>query len=337
MNDSFATLPRIIGTGWSVPQKVRYNNDPIFDWLRENHSPDSNLFEGYEQRHVLSPGETLIDIMVPAAQMALQNAGIEPADIDILLGHGSISEYIQPDMLSLVHKELGLPKTAWVIPVMNDYSNYASSLLIADALIATGRAKNILICIGGNWTTNVDYKTPQSISAADGAGAAVVSMSSDPEKWYVKDQVTITASENYGAMATKSVALTAYPGIQGYSEVFSPAFFQITEDGLKEFGSFGMITAINSVIDLLAKNNLSSPEIAFMPHQTSIKLIDYWVSKINPAYTLHTLKQLANLTVATHAINLAYFNDAGRIDKDNLVMMALGPDMHANAMLLKRG
>lgn len=331
-------VPRIIGTGWSVPEKLRYNDDPIFNWLRKNMPNSAQMFDGYDVRHVLRPREDLMDIMVPAAQMALHKAEKKPKDIDILIGLGSVSPYIQPNVLSLLHHKLGLPRGAWVIPVGNDFSNYASSLLFADALVRAGRAENVLICIGCNWTRNVSYHTAQSISAADGAGAAVVAMSKDASKWYVVDQCTVTASSYFGSMYTDGLKMKARPPLGGYKEVYSPHFFQITKKGAVGFKKFGAVTSLSAVTDLLKKNRLTAADVSFMPHQTSSVLIDYWVSHLSPrpAQVLSTITKFANVTVATHALNLAWYEENGNIEKDYILMMALGPDMHCNAMLLKR-
>ncbi|OLY94577.1 3-oxoacyl-[acyl-carrier-protein] synthase III [Cnuella takakiae] len=331
-------IPRIIGTGWAVPAGIRYNDDPIFDWLKQ-HNPDPKLFDGYKERHVLGDGEDLIDIMLPAAQMALQKAGKQAADIDILLGLGSVSTYIQPNMLSLLHRELGLPPDAWVIPIGNDYSNYASSLLLADGLLRAGHAKNVLVCIGGSWTRNVDYHTQQSISAADGAGAAVMALCADESKWFVAGQHTVTDSTFYGSMYTSGEQLAANPPINGYSTVFGPHFFQITPQGMQGFKTFGTATALSAVTALLQEHNLSGSDISFMPHETSEYLIKYWCDNMpgKLGQVLSTIEQFANTTVATHALSMAWCEENVVIEKDNLVMLALGPDMHANAMLLKRG
>jgi 3-oxoacyl-[acyl-carrier-protein] synthase III len=337
-NEMKTSLPRIIGTGWAVPKKIRLNGDPIFDWLKANY-PNQELFEGYKVRHVLDEGEDLMTIMVPAAKMALKRAKKKPEDIDLLIGTGSISEYIQPNALSQLHKELGLPARAWVIPVGDDYSNFASSLLLADGLLKANRAKNILICLGGNWTRNVDYHTLQSISAADGAGAAVMAMSTDKSRWYVADQCTVTDTRYYGSMYTDGVALEANPPIKGFSNVFSPHFFQITAEGGEGFKKFGTKIALTSVTKLLKQNKITAANVSFIPHQTSSVLIDYWCTHLSPkpAQVLSTLEEFANVTVAIHALNLAWFEEKGTIEKNKLVLMALGPDMHANAMLLQRG
>ncbi len=332
-----ALQPRIIGTGWAVPTKIRLNDDPIFDWLKGQY-PGQDLFTGYKVRHVLDTGEDLMTIMVPAAKMALKNAKKRPEDIDLLIGLGSIGTYVQPNDLSQLHKELGLPVGTWAIPIGNDYSNFASSLLMADGLIRAKRAKNILICLGCNWTRNVSYHTLQSISAADGAGAAVVAMSDDKSKWHIADYCTVMDTQYYGSMYTDGVPLTANPPISGYTQVFSPHFFQITPDGWTYFKTFGTAISLTSVTNLLTQNQITAADISFMPHQTSDLLIEYWCSHLSPppAQVLTTLAEIANVTVATHALNLAWFEEKGTIEKDKLVMMALGPDMHANAMLLKR-
>ncbi len=335
-------IPRIIGTGWKVPDKIRLNDDPIFEWLRE-HVPNANqLFSGYDKRHVLSEGEELIDIMLPAAQMALSSAGRSPEDIDILIGRGSVSAYYQPNMLLQLHQKLGLSERVWVIPVGDDYSNYGSSIMLADSMVRAGHAENVLICLGGNWTRNVDYHTPQSISAADGAGAAVVAMSNDPSHWHMVDQCTVTDSSYYGSMFTNGEALTADPPLKGkyrsYSTVYSPHFFQITEKGKVGFKAFGEVEALTSVTRLLERNCLTPADISFMPHQTSAVLIDYWVDHLHPApgQVLSKLKEFANTTVAAHALNFAWFDEHGPIEKDFIVMLALGPGMHANAMMVRR-
>jgi 3-oxoacyl-[acyl-carrier-protein] synthase-3 len=241
-------------------------------------------------------------------------------------------------MLSQLHQQLGLPESTWVIPVGNDYSNYGSCLLFADSLIRAGFARHVLICIGGNWTRNVDYHTMQSISAADGAGAAVIAMSDNKSKWHVADYCTVTDSSYYGSMYTEGKTLTASPPLEGYGTVYSPHFFQITQQGLQGFANFGKEKALQAVTGLLQKTGLTGDDISFMPHQTSQVLMNYWCDNLSPKPTqvLTTIKQFANVTVATHALNLAWCEENTTMEKDNLVMLALGPDMHANAILLKR-
>src|SRR6185295_14833489 len=140
--------PRIIGLGYSVPPNLRTNDDPIFDWLKAHIPAGSNPFQGYVTRVVLGPGEDLMTIMLPAAVNALQDAGLRPSDVDMLIGYASVSPYANPNELSHLHQLLGLPQRTYVVPLNNEFSNFNAGLLMADALIRAGRARNILVVVG---------------------------------------------------------------------------------------------------------------------------------------------------------------------------------------------
>lgn len=335
-------IPRITGTGYTVPKHIRTNHDPIFNWiknwLKKHHDKNSpNLFQGYEERRVLKGKEDLMTIMLPAARKALKDAGKKASDVDMLLGTGSISQYTNPNTLSELHKELGLPSGTWAVPITNDYSNYNSCLLIADSLLRAGRAKTILICIGGNWTRNVSYHTPQSISAGDGAGAAVMTLSDDTTKWSVVDTCTISDTTYFGGMYTGRDAFNFKPPHQGQKTFFSDHYFHINDLGTTGFKKFGVDAAANSILQLLKNRNLNAADITLMPNQSSSLLIAAWLKLVKPGQNIDTLTKFANMTVATTAVNLAFAEEKKLIKKDNIVLMGLGPDMHANAILLVRG
>src|SRR5215831_11486892 len=116
-----ATVPRITGTGYAVPSKIRTNDDPIFQSLK--YDPAQNPFQGYVNRPVLSDDEDLMTIMVPAAEQALTAAGLRPSQVDMLLGVGSISMYWNPNELCRLHHRVGLPRRAWTVPLNNEFSN----------------------------------------------------------------------------------------------------------------------------------------------------------------------------------------------------------------------
>ncbi|RYZ47712.1 MAG: hypothetical protein EOP49_20545, partial [Sphingobacteriales bacterium] len=162
-------------------------------------------------------------------------------------------------------------------------------------------------------------------------------LSKDASCWYMEDQQTVMATNWYGNMFTAPDTLQVNTLTAGIADTYSKHYFQITPTGQEGFKEFGAIQSLTSVTKLLKKNGLSAKEIAFMPHQTSATLIDIWMQQLKPGQKLTTLLTVANVTVATHAFNFAWFDEKKEVKKDKLVMMALGPDMHSNAMLLKRG
>ncbi len=314
----------ILGTGYTVPASIRRNDDPIFDWLRAHQPAGQDLFKGYDERRVLSDGASLMDLLVPAALNALDAAGVSRRDIDLVLGDASVSEYITPNALARLHAELELPPHAWVLPINNEFSNFNAGLVMASALIDAGRAHHALIVCGSNWTRFVDYHTAPSISAADGAGAAVVGPGT--RGFAVVDYETRNDTSYYGTMYMQ-------PDVIRPDEYTAPRY-HITAAGQRGFVEFGEKQPIAVTLRLLERHGLGGADISLISHQASSVLSDLWVSAIRPAQYLHTLPLLANMTVANLPVNLAYFHD--RIEKDHLVLLGIGPDMHTNALLLRR-
>jgi 3-oxoacyl-[acyl-carrier-protein] synthase III len=332
-----AAAPRIIGLGYAVPIGRRGNDDPIFDWLRAHVPATSNPFQGYQTRAVLAPGEDLMTIMVPAALNAMSDAGVQPSDIDVLLGYASVSAYANPNELSQLHRLLDLPERTYVVPLNCEFSNFNAGLLLGDALVRTGRARTILIAVGGNWTRHVDYHTVQAISAADGAGAAVMAPASDPSRWQVIDQNTVTMTSYFGSMFMQGQPYAQMPPRDGRQRLWSDAFFQITTEGMDGFRTFGGVIAPTAVTGLLERHDIPASSVSLIAHQASSVLFQLWQSQLQPAQLISTIAEFGNMTVANIPVNLAWSVEHDPITQDNLVLFALAPDMHANAVLLRRG
>jgi 3-oxoacyl-[acyl-carrier-protein] synthase-3 len=326
----------VVGVGYCVPRIVRTNDDPIFNWLKQHQPPGQDLFRGYKERRILACPEcicdlpkTLADLMVPAALQALNQAGIGPSDVDAILGDASVSEYYTPNELADIHRRLGLPASAWIVPI-NLMANFNTSLLVADSLVRAGRCRNVLIVCGCNWTRYVSYRTPQSISAADGAGAAVVARTSSATTFALVDAETIDETADYGSMymAGDPCRTADGPG-------FSPPYYHITDAGLTNFQIFGERAPAEAVNRLLQRNGLESRQICLISHQASRVLLDAWNAAIAPGQYLETLELFANMVAANVPVNLAYH--FSRIEKNDLVLLAIGPEFMTSALLLKRG
>jgi 3-oxoacyl-[acyl-carrier-protein] synthase III len=327
--------PRVLGVGYAVPQNIRTNDDPIFSWLKA-HPMAGDPFQGYTNRVVLGPGEDLMTMMVPAALNAMAAAGLRASDVDFLLGYASVSAYQTPNELSHLHRMLGCPKRTYVVPLNNEFSNFNAGLLFADALVRARRAHNVLVVVGGNWTRHVDYHTVQSVSAADGAGAAVVGLSGDRTQWHVVDHVTVTDTSYFGSMYMQGQRYEQQPARNGHEWLWSDPFFQITLEGMTGFGEFGGKIAPTAVLDLLSRHNIPAASVTLIAHQASSVLLDAWRTMIGPAQIVQTIEQFANMTVANIPVNLAWSVANQPISQNNLVLFALAPEMHANALLLQR-
>ena len=322
-----AAVPAIVATGSALPEQIRTNDDPIFDWLRDNPQYGQALFTGYSQRRVLGPGETVTSIMVAAARAALVAGATQPSQIDMLLGYGSVGEYITPNTLAQVHGELGLPASTEVLPLANDFTNWGSAVVVTDALISAGRIERALIVCGANWTQYVDYHTPQAVSAGDGAGASILAPVNSPSQWRLVDRQQLTASQDYGDMFMAPDPLPAGG--------FGPPYVHITPAGLKDYVAFGENAAPGPVHELLARNGLTPSEVTMICHQSSMTLINQWQTALPGITILQSIETFANLVCATIPVNLDQLGK--QIATDHLVTLGMGVQLQAGALLFTRG
>jgi 3-oxoacyl-[acyl-carrier-protein] synthase III len=323
--------PAIIATGSAVPATIRANDDPIFDWLHQHPPPNQDLFEGYEERRVLAPGEQLEDLMVGAARSALERAALDPTDIDLLIGYASISTWEMPNDLTAVATALGLNPATPIVPVNSEYSNFNHSIVIADGLISTGRATRALVVVGSNWSRYVDYETPPAISVGDGAGAAVVATSDDPTLFRVRDVASDAAPQYLGGMYV--AADPTQPPI--VPQTYAGPVFHLTDLGVQAFKTFGVERPPSLVQEVLGRNGLAPSDVAFVGHQTSAVLNGAWQQALGPKiFFVQTLATYANMTSASIPVNLD--TCAAEITTPYVALVGLGPEPSCSVVLLER-
>lgn len=315
----------ITGTGHSLPPTVRSNDDPIFDYLNANHPSGIDLFKGYKYRRVIAPGESLEDLMAKASFLALENARVKPGDIDVITGYVSVSDFIEPNGLAAIHHQMGLPAHCIVLPINDEYTNSLSGLMIADALIKAGKARNALVVVGCNWTQYSNYTKPQAISSSDGAGAMVVGATTNKSRFALVDYEISVQQEGYGGMR-----MAPYPAGPFYTKPWC----DIDDDGVMMFKNFAMTTPPAVVNTLLKRNGITGADITLVPYQASTVLLDPWQQAIKPAQTIVSIEELANMTLATISVNFARQYDS--ISKDWVCMIGVGTQFQAIGVLLRR-
>ena len=233
--------------------------------------------------------------------------------------------------MGALHARLALPRHALPFPFGNDFSNFTESLVIADALLKVGRARTILVVAGGDWTRAVNYNQGASVSAGDGAGAAVLGGPSAAVRWIVQDQQAYVRSDLYGGMFVSGDVIEAGP--QPQNEQYSGPYFHMTKDGVDDFKTFGGKEAPIPAQMLLERQGLKGSDVTLIGHQASTVLSDMWQKTLQPAAVVSTIENFGNMTVASIAVTLAACE--ADIKTPYVLLLALGLDMHAHAVLLR--
>ncbi|HEV8245053.1 MAG TPA: 3-oxoacyl-ACP synthase, partial [Polyangiaceae bacterium] len=110
--------------------------DTSDEWIRQR--------TGISQRHFAGPGQGPADLALPAAQRALESAGLGPGDIDYILFNTMTPDHFFPGSAPLLATSLGCTG----IPALDLRTQCAAMLYafqVADSLLRTGTAKRILI------------------------------------------------------------------------------------------------------------------------------------------------------------------------------------------------
>jgi 3-oxoacyl-[acyl-carrier-protein] synthase-3 len=127
----------------------------------------------HERRHV-SPGERLQDLATTAGRAALEEAGVAPEDVDLVLVATVAADEILPNAAPLVARDLGAVR-AGAMDVGAACTGFLSALALAAAQVEGGRSENVLV-IGADVLSRFVDRSDRGTAAlfADGAGAALV-------------------------------------------------------------------------------------------------------------------------------------------------------------------
>jgi len=170
----------ITGTGSYVPDRVLTNAD-LSAMLGVDIEPFVSETLGIRERHVCAPDESTADLAERAARRALADAGLTPADIDLLIVATDTPEYVSPATSSVLHGRLETVN-AGTFDVNCGCAGYVTALDVAWKYIrADERYRRVLVVGVYAMSKFLDYADKKTATIfADGAGATVVELAREP-------------------------------------------------------------------------------------------------------------------------------------------------------------
>jgi 3-oxoacyl-[acyl-carrier-protein] synthase-3 len=141
---------RIAGVGVHLPDQIVTSTE-LDDALRASGiEVPPNFIErstGVRERRVAASGENASDLAVRAAQQALEQAGLTPLDVDLLIWAAASQDVLEPATAHIVQSKLGADR-AYVFDLKNACNSVLSAVDVADCQIRLGRARVVLIATG---------------------------------------------------------------------------------------------------------------------------------------------------------------------------------------------
>ena len=172
------THSMIGGTGGYLPERVMTNKefekfvDTSDEWIRER--------SGIKRRHIAAEGETTADMAFAAAGEAIDAAGIEAGDIDLIIVATTTPDKVFPSTACIVQRRLGIRRNA-AFDVHAACSGFIYGLDIADRFIRTGGASCALLIGSETYSRILDWNDRATcVLFGDGAGAVVLRETDEP-------------------------------------------------------------------------------------------------------------------------------------------------------------
>ena len=319
---------RITGTGSFLPPRRLTNADMVAELAAQGiESSDEWIVErtGIRARHFVDEGVGSSDLGAEAARRAIESAGCNASDIDLIIVATSTPDMVFPSTAALLQHKLGIVGCP-VFDVQAVCSGFVYAMTVADAMIKTGTAKRALVIGAEVFSRILDFKDRTTcVLFGDGAGAVV-----------------LEASDTPGILATdihadgKYSDILCVPGhVSGGAILGDPvlkmdgqAVFKLAVGVLEE-------TARAS----LAKAGLNDGDIDWLiPHQANIRIMQSTARKLKMSMdkVIVTVDQHGNTSAASIPLALDHGVRSGQITKGQTLMLeGVGGGFTWGSVLLK--
>jgi len=266
------TRARIIGVGAYAPKRILTNEE--LERMVETSDEWIVQRTGIRERRIADESEATSDLALKAAQQALERAGVEPGEIDLIVVGTTTGDMAFPTTANLLQHHLGC-RTAGSVDVYAACAGSIYSLSIGSQYIETGKYRTVL-CVGAECLSRLTDYTDRGtcILLADAAGAVVLRPATGESG--ILD-VDLYSDGRYGDLL-----------IQPAGGSRSPATHETVDRGLhfaKMKGNEVFKVAVRMFEEcaqrILERNGFKAEDIdVFVPHQANLRIIEAAVKRL---------------------------------------------------------
>ncbi len=304
------TYSTIAGTGGYLPERVMENKefekivDTTDEWIRDR--------SGIKRRHIAADGETTSDMAVAAARKAMEAAGVDTGDIDLIIVSTTTPDKVFPSTACIVQRQLEIRN----IPAFDVHaacSGFIYSLDIADRFIRTGGAACALLIGSETYSRILDWTDRSTcVLFGDGAGAVV-----------------LRAADAPGVISTHIHADGQYEDLLQVPAGISSGYDQVRKARayihMKGHEVFRKAVAVLGEIarETLAANQIDEGDIDWLiPHQANLRIIAATAKRLGLPMerVVVTVDEHANTSSASIPLALDVAVRDGRVKRGELLL-----------------
>ena len=300
---------RLIGTGSYLPGNPVTNNDLVARGIDTN---DEWIVTrtGISSRHLAEPGMTASELGLAAARRALDMAGVDGSEIDLIIVATSTPDFIFPSTACLIQGQLG-NKGATAFDVQAVCSGFVYALGIAEKFIRSGSHNKALVIGTEVFSRILDWSDRGTcVLFGDGAGAVVLEASDTPG-------ILATALHADGSQS----GILNVPGQVCGGQVTGDPFLRM--DGQAVF-KFAVRVLAEVAEEVCATAAIRSGDLDWLiPHQANIRIIDATGRKLGVGRdkVIVTVDRHGNTSAASVPLALDEAVRDGRIRRGQKVLL----------------
>ncbi len=302
---------RIIGTGGYLPENIMTNHDleKLVDtsdqWIRER--------TGIEQRHIAEEGETTVDLAEKASRLAIAAAGIEPAEIDLIILATSTPDKIFPSSACILQARLDIHGCP-AFDIQAVCTGFIYALAVAEKFIKSGSARTALV-VGAEVFSRILNWQDRGTCVLFGDGAGAVILRAD-------DETGVLSTHIHADGKYENLLWVPYGVGDGYEKVKSGKAF--VEMRGNEVFKIAVNTLGRIVDETLAANDMTQSDIDWLvPHQANIRIITATARKLRMSMdqVVVTVQKHGNTSAASVPLALDVAVRDGRIKRGELLLL----------------
>ncbi len=298
---------RILGTGSYLPEQVRTNADlekmvdTSNEWIIER--------TGISERRIAAPDETAASMGAIAAKRAIEAAGIDISEIDLIICATTSAQYAFPSTACEISGLLGITDTP-AFDLAAACSGFSYGYTLAHSMILSGQAKKVLI-IGTDLMSRACDPTDRTtiILFGDGAAACVLGESESEGTIITK----ISAESKFGP-------LLSLPYVQRGQSSDNSWLYMKGNDVFKH-----AVTVLSSLVtSTLQEANMTSEDLDYLvPHQANLRIIAATARKLklDMEHVIVTLDKQGNTSAPSVGLALDEGIRSGKIKRGDVLLL----------------
>lgn len=310
----------IIGTGSAVPLCIKTNDD--LSKIVETSDEWIVSKTGIKQRHIIT-SESLTDLALSAAEKALENAGVSPCELDLIICATICGDYFSPSLSCVLQGRLNASCPAFDINAACTGFIYAMD--VAQGYFIRKKAKKVLIVCADTLSRLLNWEDKATcVLFGDGAGAAVLGEGDD------------ILALKLSCSGNESFINIPFGGNNPFSgKSCDKQFLNMKGQDVYKFAVNAVCSDLTSII---TEAGLSEKEIDYvLLHQANMRIINAAKEKLSIPHEkyLTNIERYGNMSAASIPVLMDEYNKSGKLKKGNkLALSAFGAGLVTGACII---